>query len=189
MTVRNLVRSARGTSENPGTSVGGKRGLSRALAGAAPGEQRAELKAACDHHGSRYAESPARNSSVFCPQCHHCSPENRKSQAVFRCTKCGHSDNADANAARNHLLWATSAKPRAAVRRSWGESPKRQADRGNPDRATKAKGTRAPRRRNPGPGATRSSERSPPPGINPGSKAGASEAATNAEADRRRNYC
>ena len=30
--------------------------------------------------------------------------ENRKSQARFRCTKCGHTDNADANAARNHLL-------------------------------------------------------------------------------------
>lgn len=30
-------------------------------------------------------------------------PDNRKSQAVFRCTTCGHEENADVNAAKNVL--------------------------------------------------------------------------------------
>ena len=39
--------------------------------------------------------------SRTCSQCGHCAKENRKSQASFLCVNCGHSDNADRNAARN----------------------------------------------------------------------------------------
>jgi putative transposase len=42
-----------------------------------------------------------RNTSKTCSQCGHCAKENRKSQASFCCTKCGHSMNADWNAAIN----------------------------------------------------------------------------------------
>ncbi|MCL5953468.1 MAG: transposase, partial [Nitrospirae bacterium] len=31
------------------------------------------------------------------------SPENRTTQALFRCVSCGHAENADLNAARNIL--------------------------------------------------------------------------------------
>lgn len=41
--------------------------------------------------------------SQTCNQCKHCAKENRKSQAVFQCAKCGHTDNADINAALNIL--------------------------------------------------------------------------------------
>lgn len=42
-----------------------------------------------------------RNTSRTCSHCGHCAKENRKSQAVFCCVQCGHSMNADINAAIN----------------------------------------------------------------------------------------
>jgi transposase len=39
--------------------------------------------------------------SQTCSVCGHCAPENRKSQAVFRCVACRHQANADVNAAVN----------------------------------------------------------------------------------------
>jgi transposase len=39
--------------------------------------------------------------SQRCAACGQVARENRESQAVFRCTACGHVDNADVNAARN----------------------------------------------------------------------------------------
>jgi transposase len=39
--------------------------------------------------------------SQTCSVCGHRAPENRKSQAVFRCVACGHQANADVNAAAN----------------------------------------------------------------------------------------
>ncbi len=42
-----------------------------------------------------------RNTSRTCYACGHCAKENRQSQAIFCCVQCGHTDNADRNAARN----------------------------------------------------------------------------------------
>jgi len=42
-----------------------------------------------------------RNTSRTCPECGHCERGNRKSQSEFECRQCGHSANADQNAARN----------------------------------------------------------------------------------------
>ncbi|MFI6832393.1 RNA-guided endonuclease InsQ/TnpB family protein [Kribbella sp. NPDC050241] len=39
--------------------------------------------------------------SQTCSVCGHCAPENRESQAVFRCVACGYRANADVNAAVN----------------------------------------------------------------------------------------
>jgi transposase len=44
--------------------------------------------------------NPAHTSQT-CSACGHCAPENRESQAVFRCVACGHQANADVNAAIN----------------------------------------------------------------------------------------
>lgn len=41
--------------------------------------------------------------SQTCSQCAHVSRDNRESQAVFKCTLCGHTENADINAAKNIL--------------------------------------------------------------------------------------
>jgi IS605 OrfB family transposase len=42
-----------------------------------------------------------RNSSRTCSVCGHCAKANRPDQATFRCRHCGHTSNADINAARN----------------------------------------------------------------------------------------
>jgi IS605 OrfB family transposase len=42
-----------------------------------------------------------RNTSRTCHVCGHCAKENRKSQASFWCAQCGHTENADRNAAIN----------------------------------------------------------------------------------------
>jgi putative transposase len=42
-----------------------------------------------------------RNTSRTCAECGHCEKANRKSQSKFSCRCCGHTTNADENAARN----------------------------------------------------------------------------------------
>jgi putative transposase len=42
-----------------------------------------------------------RDSSRTCSECGHCEKANRKDRAAFECRHCGHSANADLNAARN----------------------------------------------------------------------------------------
>ncbi len=58
--------------------------------------RRLEYKAA----GRVEKVNPAYTSQT-CSTCGHCAPDNRKSQAVFRCVACGHQANADVNAAVN----------------------------------------------------------------------------------------
>lgn len=45
--------------------------------------------------------------SQMCSECKNVASENRESQAVFRCVSCGHSENADINAAKNILAKIT----------------------------------------------------------------------------------
>ncbi|MFM9019162.1 MAG: zinc ribbon domain-containing protein [Actinomycetota bacterium] len=54
-----------------------------------------------DKAGNRLELIPAANTSRQCSACGHIDPSNRKSQAVFACTSCGHQEHADINAARN----------------------------------------------------------------------------------------
>ena len=53
--------------------------------------------------GGQVIEVDPRNTSRRCSSCGHVARENRESQAVFLCKKCGHEDNADRNAAINIL--------------------------------------------------------------------------------------
>ena len=53
--------------------------------------------------GGQIVEVDTKNTSRRCSSCGHVAHENRESQAVFLCKKCGHSDNADHNAAINIL--------------------------------------------------------------------------------------
>lgn len=50
-----------------------------------------------------------RNTSRTCAECGWCAKANRKSQAEFACLHCGHSSNADSNAARNIAFRAKAA--------------------------------------------------------------------------------
>lgn len=63
--------------------------------------QRLEQKGAAS--GVTVVQVDPRFTSQQCRMCGHISAGNRESQAVFRCTECGHTDHADVNAARNIL--------------------------------------------------------------------------------------
>jgi putative transposase len=94
-----MTRSARGTSECPGTSVAQKRALNREISRQGWGLLVARLK----HKArGRLEFLPAAYTSQRCSRCGHVAPENRKSQAVFQCVACSAGPcNADVNAARN----------------------------------------------------------------------------------------
>lgn len=81
----------------------GKRGLNRAILFQRWGlfAQRLEYKGTLA--GVPVVRVPAAYTSQRCSACGHTAPENRESQAVFRCRSCGYFDNADANAALNIL--------------------------------------------------------------------------------------
>ncbi len=121
--VANMTRSARGTLDAPGKNVAQKRGLNREIQNQAWGLFRKRLEdkaaAAVDANGESkpvtvVAVNPA-CTSQRCNKCDHVSPENRESQAVFRCKKCGHADNADVNAARNILAAGRAVTGRRAI--------------------------------------------------------------------------
>jgi putative transposase len=94
-----MTRSARGSRERPGTNVAQKRGLNREIGSQGWGLLVARLK----HKArGRLELVPPAYTSRRCSYCGHVAPENRKSQAVFRCVACDAGPcNADVNAARN----------------------------------------------------------------------------------------
>lgn len=62
--------------------------------------------------------------SQTCSVCGHCVPDNRESQAVFRCVACGHRANADVNAALNIAAGrVVSARRESSVRASLKREP------------------------------------------------------------------
>ncbi|MEW6207305.1 MAG: transposase [Acidobacteriota bacterium] len=61
--------------------------------------------------GIRLIAVDARYTSRTCSVCGYCDKTNRKSQSEFVCKSCGHTENADFNAARNIRLRALSIKP------------------------------------------------------------------------------
>ena len=88
----------RPTWRKAGTNVAQKRGLNHQISRQGWGLLVARLK---HKAAGRLEYVPAAYTSQRCSHCGHTAPENRKSQAVFRCTACGYAANADVNAARN----------------------------------------------------------------------------------------
>jgi len=80
-----------------------KAGLNRGILASCWGllGQRLQDKAAAS--GVRVVFADPRFTSQQCHACGHAQPDNRESQAVFRCQQCGHLDHADRNAALNIL--------------------------------------------------------------------------------------
>ena len=103
--IKNMVRSAKGTVEQPGTNVAAKSGLNRSIHAQAWGTFRTRLtdKATRADSPVLVIAVPAVNTSRRCSDCGHVAKENRESQAVFLCQSCGHHEHADVNAAKNIL--------------------------------------------------------------------------------------
>ena len=95
----NMNASARGTADNPGKNVSAKRKLNESLAEAAIGHVGKLLCEEAAKLGIPTVSVPPQGTSQTCPRCGDRHPDNRESQAVFRCQKCGLYAHADWTAA------------------------------------------------------------------------------------------
>jgi putative transposase len=101
--VRNLSRSAAGTTEQPGKNVRAKSGLNKSILDQGWFEFRRQLDYKLAWHGGRLVAVPPQNTSRACPRCDHVAADNRRTQARFACVECGFEDNADVVGALNVL--------------------------------------------------------------------------------------
>jgi len=121
--VKNMTASAKGTIECPGTNVAQKRGLNRSILASGWGQLVEYSKYKGTRVGCEVVSVPAAFTSQRCSQCGQIG--RRESQASFVCPHCGHTSNADLNAAQ---VIATAAGHAVAGRGDppLGESAKRQ---------------------------------------------------------------
>ena len=99
LTVATMVRSAKGTIEQPGCNVAQKRGLNRSIQDAGW----SQFVLMLDYKAARVVKVDPRHTSQACAQCGVVDPRSRQTPAAFRCVGCGHEANADHNAAINIL--------------------------------------------------------------------------------------
>ena len=113
----------------------------RALDYSRPGELKQELRRACELRGAVWSLTPAKNTSRRCARCGTMAKEHRESQAALRCRGCGHTANADANAAENirqgavRWLLAKTERRKAARRGAASTAPRgrrKPAAKGSP---------------------------------------------------------
>lgn len=109
--VRNMSASAKGTLLAPGKQVRQKAGLNRSILDAAWGEFTRQLSYKLEGRAGRVILVNPAYTSQACSACEHVSEKNRKTQSLFSCEACGHTENADINAAKNilaagHAVWA-----------------------------------------------------------------------------------
>ncbi|MEU5994539.1 transposase [Spirillospora sp. NPDC047418] len=138
--IQNMVKSAKGTVEEPGTNVAQKAGLNRAILQEGWGRTVTMLTYKVKQRGGTLHTVRAAGTSLRCHACGHTTPGSRESQAMFACKNqaCGWEGNADLNAARNILhkylttLTGPATRPerkggpaagRAVVRRPRGVKP------------------------------------------------------------------
>ncbi|WP_347990102.1 transposase [Methylomonas sp. AM2-LC] len=101
--VRNMSKSAAGTTETPGKNVRAKSGLNKSILDQGWHEFRRQLDYKLAWNGGQLVAVPPRNTSRTCPCCSHVAKENRLSQARFECVECGFEENADLVGAINML--------------------------------------------------------------------------------------
>src|SRR5690554_3398057 len=101
--VRNMSKSAAGTTETPGKNVRAKSGLNKAILDQGWFEFRRQLDYKLAWNGGQLVAVPPRNTSRTCPCCGRVAKESRLSQARFECVNCGFEENADLVGAINVL--------------------------------------------------------------------------------------
>ena len=101
--VRNMSKSAAGSSDSPGRNVKAKSGLNKSILDQGWFEFRRQLEYKQVWLGGDVLAVPARNTSRTCPACGHVSADNRQTQAKFACMDCGYENNADMVGAINVL--------------------------------------------------------------------------------------
>ena len=101
--VRNMSKSAAGSSEAPGRNVRAKSGLNKSILDQGWFEFRRQLEYKQTWLGGEVLAVPPQNISRICPACGHVSAENRQTQSRFACVECGYENNADLVGAINVL--------------------------------------------------------------------------------------
>lgn len=101
--IRNMSKSSKGTSEKHGKNVKAKSGLNKSILDQGWFEFRRQLEYKQSWRGGFVVAIPPQYTSQRCSCCGYVSRNNRQTQAKFECVECGHSENADINAARNIL--------------------------------------------------------------------------------------
>ncbi|MDP1593546.1 MAG: transposase [Gallionella sp.] len=101
--VRNMSKSAAGSSDSLGRNVKAKSGLNKSILDQGWFEFRRQLEYKQVWLGGDVLAVPARNTSRTCPACGYVSADNRQTQAKFACMDCGYENNADIVGAINVL--------------------------------------------------------------------------------------
>ncbi len=132
--VANMSRAAHGTVEQYGKNVRAKAGLNKAILDQGWREFRRQLEYKQAWRGGIVIAINPRNTSRTCARCGHIAAENRATQSRFECVACGHTENADINAAHNilaagHAVIACgeAIRPRATVAASMKHEPTARA--------------------------------------------------------------
>ncbi len=101
--VKNMSKSAAGTTEQQGKNVRAKSGLNKSILDQGWGEFRRQLDYKLAWNGGYLIAVPPQNTSRTCPNCGHVSANNRQTQAKFACVQCGYENHADVVGAINVL--------------------------------------------------------------------------------------
>jgi len=102
--VKRMTASAAGTAATRGKNVRQKAGLNRSILRNGWGMARLMLEYKAAWCGANLVAVPPAYSSQRCNRCGDIRARNRRTQARFECVACGHTENADRNAACNILL-------------------------------------------------------------------------------------
>ena len=97
---KNMTKSSKGTAEKSGKMVAQKSGLNRSILAVGWHKIQAFTEYKAERAGKAVFYISPHHTSQECANCDHIHPDNRKSQEEFLCLSCGHTDNADNNAAR-----------------------------------------------------------------------------------------
>ena len=100
--VSHMSRSAKGTIEAPGRNVRAKAGLNKSILDQGWGEFRRQLEYKALWTGGVLVAVPPQYTSQTCPECGLVDAGNRR-KTKFKCLGCGHTADADVNAAINIL--------------------------------------------------------------------------------------
>ncbi|MBN3782441.1 transposase [Burkholderia sp. Ac-20345] len=101
--VRNMSRSAAGSTDAPGNNVRAKSGLNKAILDQGWFEFRRQLEYKLAWNGGWLMAVPPANTSRTCPACGYVSADNRTTQEKFACVECSYEENADVVGALNIL--------------------------------------------------------------------------------------
>lgn len=107
LNIKGMTASAAGTIEAPGKNVAQKRGLNRSILDQSWGKFATLLDYKLAERGGLLISVPAAYTSQTCAACGAVDAKSRESQSTFRCVHCGHTDNADRNAACEILRRST----------------------------------------------------------------------------------